>query len=60
MSSPPAIALPQPDVRVRDAAAVLRPRLPLRPSPEEEGRLEDALVPDWLLARVGDAVFFAE
>ncbi len=45
---------------MRDAAAVLRLRLPLRPPPEEEGRLEDALVPDWLLARVGDAVFFAE
>lgn len=42
---------------MRDAAAVLRPR-PRLP-PEAAGRLEDALVPDWLLARVGDAVFFA-
>ncbi|MEV5456500.1 hypothetical protein, partial [Streptomyces sp. NPDC052535] len=55
VSSPPAIALPQPDLRVRDAVAVLRPRLP----PVVEGRLEDALVPDWLLLRVGDAVFLA-
>ncbi|OMI88927.1 hypothetical protein BSZ07_12605 [Streptomyces sp. M1013] len=40
---------------MRDPAAVLRLRLPR----EAEGRLDDALDPDWLLARVGDAVFFA-
>ncbi len=56
VSSPPAIASPQPDVRVRDAAAVLRPR----PPPVVEGRRDDALVPDWLLLRVGDAVFLAD
>jgi hypothetical protein len=50
------MALPQPDERVRDAAAVLRLRLPR----EAEGLLDEALAPDRLLARVGDAVFFAE
>ncbi|KOX53376.1 hypothetical protein ADL09_01145 [Streptomyces sp. NRRL F-7442] len=31
-----------------------------RPPPVVEGRRDDALVPDWLLLRVGDAVFLAD